>query len=88
MRGEDEAGREVAQGYARAAARDRRQRMWRRVAMTPRGLAIVAGLIGTFVIVQEIPFWGSRSSSLWQVLTALGVGLVVLAVGLYQNAQK
>ena len=50
--------------------------------MTPRGLAIAAGLIGAFVILQEVPFWGSRSSSLWVVLTALGVGLVVLAAGL------
>lgn len=44
--------------------------------------------MGAFVIIQEVPFWGSRASTLWQVLTALGVGLVVLAVGLYKNAQK
>lgn len=56
--------------------------------MTSRSLAVVAGLIGVFVVVQEIPFWGSRSSSLWQVLTALGIGLVVLAVGVYLNAEK
>lgn len=88
MRGEDEAAQAIADGWARAAARDRRQRLVGRGVMTPRGLAIIAGLIGAFVIVQEIPFWGSRSSSLWIVLTALGVGLVALAVGLYQNAQK
>jgi hypothetical protein len=56
--------------------------------VTPRTMAVVAGLIGVFVIVQEIPFWGSRASSLWQVLTALGVGLVALAIGLYRNSEK
>lgn len=56
--------------------------------MTSRGFAIVAGLIGAFVVLQEIPFWGSRSSSLWQVLTALGIGLIVLAAGLYRNSKS
>lgn len=56
--------------------------------MTPRAFAVVAGLVGAFVIVQEIPFWGSRSSSLWQVLTALGISVVLLAIGLYQNSKR
>lgn len=44
-----------------------------------QGLLIAAGLCGLFVIVSEIPFWGSRSG-LWPVLTALGIAVVALAV--------
>ena len=43
-----------------------------------QGLLVAALLCGAFVVVSEIPFWGSRSG-LWSVLTALGIGVIALA---------
>jgi hypothetical protein len=45
--------------------------------MNDRVLAGIAVALGVFVVVSEIGFWGSRST-LWPVLTALGLGLVAL----------
>jgi hypothetical protein len=36
---------------------------------------VIAVVLGLFVVVSEVRFWGSRSE-LWPVLTALGLGLV------------
>lgn len=43
-----------------------------------RGLRLAAGVLGAFVVLSEIPYWGS-SSTLWPVLTALGVAVIALA---------
>lgn len=52
-----------------------------------RTLAIVAALLGGFVVVSEIPFWATRSS-LAPVLTALGLGMIVLAVAVWRPGGK
>jgi hypothetical protein len=52
-----------------------------------RTLAVVAGLLGAFVVVSEIPFWTSRSS-LAPVLTALGLGIIALAVAVWRPDGK
>lgn len=46
--------------------------------ITDRTLAIGALLLGGFVVLSEIPYWGSRSQ-LWPVLTALGLAVLALA---------
>jgi hypothetical protein len=46
-----------------------------------RALAIGAGLLGVFVVISELPYWRS-ASSLAPVLTALGVGLILVAVAI------
>jgi hypothetical protein len=46
-----------------------------------RTLAIGAGLLGAVVVVSEVPYWRS-ASSLAPVLTALGVGLILVAVAI------
>ena len=52
-----------------------------------RALAVVAGLLGAFVVVSEIPFWASRST-LAPVLTALGLGIIALAVAVWRPNGK
>ena len=55
--------------------------------LNPRTLAVVAGLLGAFVVVSEIPFWTTRSS-LAPVLTALGLGIIALAVAVWRPNGK
>jgi hypothetical protein len=40
--------------------------------------SVAAGVLGAFVVLQEISFWGT-GSSLAPVLTALGAGLIAAA---------
>lgn len=76
MRGEHEARRAIAEGYARAAARDRWHRLWSRV-MDSRWLAGIALVAGAYVVWNELTYKGS--STLTPILLVLGIGLMALA---------
>jgi hypothetical protein len=52
-----------------------------------RTMAVVAALLGGFVVVSEIPYWTSRSS-LAPVLTALGLGVIALALAVWRSGGK
>jgi hypothetical protein len=57
-----------------------------RVRLDGRLFAGIAAVFGVFVVLSEIPFWGARSS-LAPVLTALGGGLLAIAIAYFLDRE-
>ena len=58
-----------------------------RMKIDDRVLPVVALILGTYVVLAEIPFWTSRSS-LAPALTALGLGLIAVAAAQLMRTRR